>query len=178
MKKLFVLFLSLFFLLTFTTQSKAEVKVGVVDLYRVLNESEEGKKAVNELQSMFDSRQKNLEEKQKKIQNLKDEYEKKRAVLSEEARKSKEDEIERLGRELQRTAADYQVEIQKKQNEITQSMLKDIRQIINDFAKKEGYSLILEKVEQIVIYSTPEVDITDKIIALFNQKTAGQKGKK
>ncbi len=178
MKKLFVLFLSLFFLLTFSIPSKAEVKVGVVDLYRVLNESEEGKKAVNELQSMFDSRQKTLEEKQKKIQNLRDEYEKKKAVLSEEARKSKEDEIERLGRELQRTAADYQVELQKKQNEITQSMLKEIRQIINDFAKKEGYSLILEKVEQIVIYSTPEVDITDKIIALFNQKTAGQKGKK
>ncbi len=178
MKKLFVLFLSLFFLLTFSIPSKAEVKVGVVDLYRVLNESEEGKKAVNELQSMFDSRQKTLEEKQKKIQNLRDEYEKKKAVLSEEARKSKEDEIERLGRELQRTAADYQVELQKKQNEITQSMLKEIRQIINDFAKKEGYSLILEKVEQIVIYSTPEVDVTDKIIALFNQKTAGQKGKK
>ncbi len=178
MKKLFVLFLSLFFLLTFSIPSKAEVKVGVVDLYRVLNESEEGKKAVNELQSMFDSRQKTLEEKQKKIQNLRDEYEKKKAVLSEEARKSKEDEIERLGRELQRTAADYQLELQKKQNEITQSMLKEIRQIINDFAKKEGYSLILEKVEQIVIYSTPEVDITDKIIALFNQKTAGQKGKK
>ncbi|MEJ5226494.1 OmpH family outer membrane protein [Thermodesulfovibrio sp.] len=178
MKKILLFFLILGFIMTFYTPSYAELKVGVVDLYRVLNESEEGKKAVNELQSMLDSRQKTLEEKQRKIQTLKEEYDKKKAVLSEDARKSKEEEIERLGRELQRTAADYQVELQKKQNEITQSMLKEIRQIINEFAQKEGYSLILEKAEQLIIYTTKEVDITDKIIALFNQKTSTPKGKK
>ena len=127
---------------------------------------------------MLESRQKTLEEKQKKIQSLKEELEKKRSVLSEDARKAKEEEIERLGRDFQRTAADYQVELQKKQNEITQSMLKEIRQLINDFAQKEGYNLIFEKAEQIILFATPEVDITDKIISLFNQKTSQQKGKK
>ncbi len=178
MKKFFFFFISLGFLLAFTNMAKAEIKIGVVDLFKILNESEEGKKAVGELQSMVDSRQKTLEEKQKKIQTLKEEYDKKKAVLSEDARKAKEEEIERLGRDFQRTAADYQVEVQKKQNEITQSMLKEIRQIINDYAKKEGYNLIIEKAEQLILYSTPEVDITDKIITLFNQKTSAQKGKK
>ncbi|MEN2994565.1 MAG: OmpH family outer membrane protein [Thermodesulfovibrio sp.] len=176
-KFLFLVFIFIF-TLSCVSFAHAEVKIGVVDLYRVLNESEEGKKSINELQSMFEARQKTLEEKQKKIQSLKEELEKKRSVLSEEARKAKEEEIERLGRDLQRTAADYQVELQKKQNEITQSMLREIRQIINDFAKKEGYSLILEKVEQIILFTTPEVDITDKIISIFNQKTSQQKGKK
>ncbi len=178
MKKFLVFFISLGLILAFTTLAKAEIKIGVVDLFKILNESEEGKKAVGELQSMVDARQKTLEEKQKKIQALKEEYDKKKAVLSEDARKSKEEEIERLGRDLQRTAADYQVELQKKQNEITQSMLKEIRQIINDYAKKEGYNLIFEKAEQFILYSTTEVDITDKIITLFNQKTSTQKGKK
>lgn len=171
MRKIFVIIFVSLFLLLFQGLSKAEQKIAVVDLYRVLNESEEGKKAVSELQSMLDKRQKELEEKQKKIQSLKEEYDKKKAVLSEEARKSKEDEIERLSRELQRTAADYQVELQKKQNEITQSMLKEIRQIINEYAQKEGYSLVVEKAEQLILYTTPEVDITDKIISIFNQKT-------
>jgi len=178
MRKFITVFLSLAFVLTFVSFVKADVKIGVVDLYRVLNESEEGKKAVSELQSLLDSRQKTLEEKQKKIQALREEYEKKKSVLSEEARKSKEEEIERLGRDLQRTAADYQVELQKKQNEITQSMLKEIRQIINEFAQKEGYNLILEKAEQFIIYNTANIDVTDKIISLFNQKTSTQKGKK
>lgn len=171
MRKIFVIIFVSLFLVLFQGLSKAEQKIAVVDLYRVLNESEEGKKAVSELQSMLDKRQKELEEKQKKIQSLKEEYDKKKAVLSEEARKSKEDEIERLSRELQRTAADYQVELQKKQNEITQSMLKEIRQIINEYAQKEGYSLVVEKAEQLILYTTPEVDITDKIISIFNQKT-------
>ncbi len=178
MKKFLAVALSVVFVFSFVSIAEAELKVGVVDLYRVLNESEEGKKAVNELQSMLDSRQKTLEEKQKKIQTLKEEYEKKKAVLSEDARKSKEDEIDRLARELQRTAADYQVELQKKQNEITQSLLKEIRQVINEFAQKEGYNLIIEKAEPLIIYVTPEVEITDKIINIFNQKSSASKGKK
>jgi outer membrane protein len=178
MKKLFIILISFYFVLSFAAQVSAELKVGIVDLYRVLNESEEGKRAVSELQSMLEARQKSLDEKQRKIQSLREEYEKKKTVLNEEARKSKEEEIERLGRDLQRSVADYQMELQKKQNEITQSMLKEIKEIINDFAKKERYNLILEKAEQIVIYSTPEVEITDKIITLFNQKTSTKKGKK
>lgn len=178
MKKfLFVVFA---FVLTLSIASVAcaELKIGVVDIIRVLNESEEGKKAVAQLQSMLEERQKTLEEKQKKLQGLKEEFEKKRSVLSEDARKAKEDEIDRLGRELQRTAADYQVELQKKQNEFTQSMFKEIRQLINEYAQKEGYSLILEKADQIILFTTPEVDITDKIISIYNQKMSQQKGKK
>jgi len=178
MKKFLIVVFAMVFALSFVSLAYADLKIGVVDLYRVLNESEEGKKSVNELQSMLESRQKTLEEKQKKIQSLKEELEKKRSVLSEDARKAKEEEIERLGRDFQRTAADYQVELQKKQNEITQSMLKEIRQLINEFAQKEGYNLIFEKAEQIILFTTPEVDITDKIISLFNQKTSQQKGKK
>jgi len=178
MKKFLFLAMVLVFTLSFVSFARAELKIGVVDLYKVLNESEEGKKAVGELQNMLEQRQKALEEKQKKIQTLKEELEKKRSVLSEDARKSKEEEIERLGRDLQRTAADYQVELQKKQNEITQSMLKEIRQLINEFAQKEGYNLILEKAEQVILFTTPEVDITDKIISIFNQKTQQSKQKK
>lgn len=178
MKKIFFGVFILVFTLYFASASSAELKVGVVDLYRILNESEEGKKAINELQNMLEQRQKTLDEKQKKIQSLKEEYEKKKAVLSEDARKSKEEEIDRLSRDLQRTAADYQVELQKKQSEITQSMLKEIRQLINDFAQKQGYSLIIEKAEQLILFTTPDVDITDKIILLFNQKTQNTKEKK
>ncbi|MCS7203207.1 MAG: OmpH family outer membrane protein [Thermodesulfovibrio sp.] len=178
MKKVFVISVIIFlFLFLLQTVSWAELKIGVVDLYRVLNESEEGKKAIYELQSMLEKRQRELDEKQKKIQSLKEDYDKKKAVLSEEARKSKEEEIERLSRELQRTAADYQMELQKKQNEITQSMLKEIRQIINEYAHKEGYSLIVEKAEQLILYTAAQIDITDKIIAIFNQKTDKSKQK-
>ncbi|MDW7973404.1 MAG: OmpH family outer membrane protein, partial [Thermodesulfovibrio sp.] len=99
MKKFFFAVFVMFFALSFVSVARAELKIGIVDLYRVLNESEEGKKSVNELQSMLEARQKTLEEKQKKIQSLREEFEKKRSVLSEEARKAKEEEIERLGRD-------------------------------------------------------------------------------
>jgi outer membrane protein len=178
MKKFVLVFAVVFLSILFVSSAHAELKIGVVDLYRVLNESDEGKKAVSELQGMVESKQKSLEEKQKKITALKEEYDKKKSVLSEDARKTKEEEIERMGRDLQRTAADYQVEIQKKQNEITQSLLKEIKQIINDIAQKENYNLIIEKTEQLILFNSPDVEITDKVISILNQKTSQTKGKK
>jgi outer membrane protein len=178
MKKFVLVFAVVFLSILFVSSARAELKIGVVDLYRVLNESDEGKKAVSELQGMVESKQKSLEEKQKKITALKEEYDKKKSVLSEDARKTKEEEIERMGRDLQRTAADYQVEIQKKQNEITQSLLKEIKQIINEIAQKENYNLIIEKTEQLILFNSPDVEITDKVISILNQKTSQTKGKK
>ncbi len=178
MKKFISIFLSFAFIFIFVPSINAQLKIAVVDIYKVLNESEKGKKAVADLQNILESRQKILEEKQKKIQMLREEYERKKSVLSEDARKTKEDEIERLGRELQRTAVDYQIELEKKQNEITQSMLKEIREIINEIAQKEGYDLILEKAEQIVVYVTNNIDITDKVISFYNQKAPSLKQKK
>jgi len=177
-KKFISIFLSFAFIFIFVPSINAQLKIAVVDIYKVLNESEKGKKAVADLQNILESRQKILEEKQKKIQMLREEYERKKSVLSEDARKTKEDEIERLGRELQRTAVDYQIELEKKQNEITQSMLKEIREIINEIAQKEGYDLILEKAEQIVVYVTNNIDITDKVISFYNQKAPSLKQKK
>lgn len=150
------------------------MKIGLVDLFRAVNESEQGKKAKTDLESMIKGKQEALEEKGKLIEKLKSELEKQGGVLSAEAKKSKEDEFERLTREYQRTVADSQSEVRKREGELTGRIVKDLRVIIAGIAQEDQYTLILENAEGFVLFADKGLDITDKVIQKFdaaNQKS-------
>jgi len=173
-----LLFLAVLIPLTFTAGSASGadvVKIGYVDLRVALNESEAGKKAKIELESLIKTKQSSIEEKGKSIEKLKGDFEKQASVLSADARKSKEEEIERLVRDYQRLVQDSQNEVKKKEGEITGGILKELRDVVDKIGQEEGYSLILENVEGIILYSRKDLDITDRVIKNYNDWKAKQK---
>ena len=151
------------------------VKIGYVDMRVALNESEAGKKAKIELESLIKTKQSSIEEKGKTIEKLKGDFEKQASVLSADARKSKEEEIERLARDFQRLVQDSQNDVKKKEGEITGSILKEIRDVVEKIGQEEGYSLILENAEGIILFSRKDLDVTEKVIKTYNDWKAKQK---
>lgn len=149
--------------------ANAAIKIGVVDLLKALNESEQGKKSIAEIESLRKSKQSVIEEKGKKIEQLKSDLEKQSSVLSADAKKSKEDEIERLIREFQRLVSDSTNELQKKQREIEVEMIKELRVIIENIGKEEKYTYIVESSEGGLLYFDKAVDITENVIKKFNE---------
>jgi len=168
MKKL-VFVVAILGLLTGRLAYAEDIKVGVVDLIKALNESESGKKAKTELEGLIKSKQATLDEKSKNIEKMKGELEKQASILSAEARKAKEDELERMIREYQRMVADSQGEVKKKENDYTAGIVKELRVIIEKIGKDEGYTVILEKAEGIVLFSKENLDITDTVIKKYNE---------
>src|SRR4030043_1856925 len=120
--------LMLVFMLVLPVTSHAAdvVKFGSIDVQKVLNESETGKKAKLDLEVLIKSKQSTIDEKGKTIEKLKADIEKQASVLSADARKNKEEELEKSVREYQRLVQDSQAEIKKKEAELTDSILKDI----------------------------------------------------
>ncbi len=96
------------------------------------------------------------------------EFEKQSSVLSAEAKKTKEVEIEKAVREYQRFVQDSQNEMKKKESDATVSILKELREVIDKIGREDGYSLILENVEGIILYSKKDLDITDRVIKNYN----------
>ena len=173
-----LLFLAVLIPATFTAGSASGadgVKIGYVDMRVALNESEAGKKAKIELESLIKSKQSSIEEKGKTIEKLKGDFEKQASVLSADARKSKEEEIERLARDFQRLVQDSQNDVKKKEGEITGSILKEIRDVVEKIGQEEGYSLILENVEGIILFSRKDLDVTERVIKTYNDWKAKQK---
>lgn len=179
MKRFMVVTLTVFCILAvnMTSIASAEtLKVGVVDLLKALNESDAGKRAKADLESLIKSKQASIEEKGKTIEKLKIDLEKQAAIISPEAKKAKEEELERLIRDYQRIVADSQAEVKKKEGELTGEILKDLRNTINKIASEEGYSLVLEYAEGIILYANKSLDITDKVIKRYNEsKQVGTK---
>ena len=125
---------------------------------------------------MIKSKQVVIEEKGKAIEKGKSDLEKQSSVLSPDARKSKEEEVERLIREYQRLVSDSQNEVKKREGELTGGILKEIRPIIEKIGQDEGYTLILENSASQILYSTKEADLTDIVIKKYNE--AASKAKK
>jgi len=155
----------------------AAMKIGLVDLFRAVNESEQGKKAKTELEAMIKVKQDSLEEKGKAIEKLKAELDKQGGVLSGEAKKAKEEEMERLAREYQRNVADSQNDVRKKEGELTGRIVKELRDIVTDIAQEDKYTMVLEKAEGLVLFADKDLDITDKVIKKFDE-TKPKSGKK
>jgi len=149
--------------------AEVTVKIGVVDLNRAVNESAQGKKAKSELEVVIKEKQQALDEKGKALEKLKSEIEKQGSAMAVEARKNKENDLERLTREYQRTLADSQNEVRKKENELTGQIVKDLRETIKVVALEEKYDLIVDYNPALVVFADKGFDITDKVIKKFDQ---------
>jgi outer membrane protein len=165
-------------ILTGTSALAAEVitvKIGYVDLVKALNESESGKKAKTDLEFLIKTKQTSIDEKGKAIEKTKADLEKQSSVLSPDARKAKEEEMERLLRDYQRLVADSQNEVKKKESEITGDILKDLRAIVQKIGEEEGYTLILESAEGQILYAKKEADLTEIVLKKYNESKAKSK---
>jgi outer membrane protein len=148
------------------------VKIGVVDLMKALNASDTGKKAKSELESLVKEKQAVLDRKGKEIEKLKSDLDKQVSVLSAEAKKSREDDLQKMLREYQRLVQDSQNEVKKREGELTGDILKEIRAVIDKIGEERGYTVILEDAEGVVLFSKKEIDITPLVIKRYNESKA------
>jgi outer membrane protein len=162
----------------FAQETSSALKIGVVDLYRAVNDSEQGKKAKADLEATIKSKQEALESKGRAIEKLRSDLEKQGDVLSADAKKNKADEYERLTREYQRNMADSQNEVRKKEAELTGRIMKSIREVVLQIAQQGKYSLILERAEGLVLAADPSLDITDTVISQVDSSSPSKPKKK
>jgi len=151
------------------------LKIGFVDLVKALNESDAGKKAKSDLEFMIKSKQSTIDEKGKAIEKAKGDLDKQASVLSADARKTKEEDLERQLREYQRFVSDSQNEIKKKENEFTVEIVKELRSIIQKIGQDEGYTMLLENAEGQILFAKKDLDLTEIVIKKHNESKAKPK---
>lgn len=148
----------------------AEAKIGFIDMQRAIQETDAGKKAKKDLEEDFNKKKKDLEKKEADIKKMGEDFEKRSMAMNEDARGKKQAEIQGEMRKYQELAGKSQTEIQKRERELTQPIITKLRGIIDELAKKEDYTAILEKNEQSVMWAKKDLDITDTVIKEFNKK--------
>jgi len=138
-------------------------KIAVVDLSRVIGESQEGKMANAELEALVKEKRTEAAQKAEEIDKLRKSLDKEPAAT----RKSREDELARMGAEYQKMIAASESEARKKASELKAGLLKEIKNILDTIGSEEKYVMIISA--ENVPYFQKTVDVTDKVIMRYNE---------
>ena len=144
--------------------------VGVVEFGKIMQQLPETKQAYDTLQSTVAPKQKELERLNMEFQQAVAAYRQKSAKLTVAAREKQEKEIMRKEQELKKYQQEQDTAIGKKQRELFTPIREKVMDAVKAVAQKEGFTIVLDKNENLLVYVSPDHDLTAKVLNLLNIK--------
>jgi len=161
-----LLFLSTMLLATAAVANASDAKIGFVDRERIVRESAPAKRSQAKLEKEFSTRKAELDKLQKQGRDMDATLLKESVTLPEADRMVKERQLAQLTRDFQRIQREYREDFTLRQQEEFVSLQERAQKVIIDIAEKEKFDLILQD----VVFFSPRVDITDKVIKALADK--------
>jgi len=146
----------------------ADLRIAYIDIQRAINECNAGKEAKKVITKELEKVQRSNADKQKELQTMKETLDKQAPMLTPDARAAKEKEFQGKVRDYQRWVDDSQNEMNQKRVEMERNISTALVKVIQKLGADEGYTLILEKNENIVLFASKAIDITDRAIKAFD----------
>lgn len=150
------------------------LKVAVIDVNKVLNESQAGKEAKKKMEARYEELKKKIDVKNDEAKKMKDDLDKQKILLGKEKLKEREEALKAKIDELRQLTQESEKEMQNRQGEMTREILKTIEARLDKYVADEKIDLVLEKSAG-VIHSNPSMDITGKVLELVNKEKPGAK---
>lgn len=151
------------------TTASGQIKVAVVNVQQVLQQSPRVVELSKKLESQFSVRRTKINDQQKAIQDEMDKLHKESLTMNQKEKDTAQKKIAGEKADLVKQVVAYQQDLQKEQNKIMQGILNDLNGIVSNIAKKHAYGLVLDS--QAVIYATDGNDITKDVAKEFNSQS-------
>jgi outer membrane protein len=146
------------------------VKIGIINVQAAMARTQEGRKALEELQARFGPRQAELQKLFEEVRGLEDQLRTQERTLSEEARAQILRDMELKRKQGTRLQQDLQEEQEDAQAEVIRQLGEKIGRVIDRYARENSLNLIFNVTPGgPIIFATPTVDITEDIIKLYDQ---------
>lgn len=154
--------------MTFTLLAQsAELKVGYVQVDKILQEAPQTAESGKKLEREFNPRSQELNRMAKQIKELESALDKEGITITETERRSKERDIQNIKVEFQRKQRELREDINLRKNEELGSLQDRINKAVQSVAKAENYDLVMYSG---VAYAADKLDITDKVLKLLGKK--------
>jgi outer membrane protein len=145
----------------------AELKVGYVQVDKILQEAPQTAESGKKLEREFSPRSQELDKMQKQIRDIEATLDKEGVTLSESERRNKERDVSNLKIEFQRKQRELREDINLRKNEELSSLQDRINKAVQTVSETEGYDLV---VYGGVAFASKKIDITDKVLKLLGKK--------
>ena len=158
MKKSLLTFLLIF--LSIIAYS-SELKIGIVDVNKILKESPQTISANKKLEKEFGSRTEKLKAKIVSLQSDEKKYQKEALTLSDDQKDKSEKSLQQRRIEIQRLERELREDMDLRRREEIGDLQEKINQTIDKIAADEKYDLILYSG---IAFASENVDMTNQII--------------
>lgn len=153
-----------FYCAILTNTAAGELRVGVVDVQRVISDSDAGKEAKKKLEQLIEKEDNRLKGLQDELKALRESIERQKSLLSGGAISDRQEELQKKERELARSIEDKREEIIRKNQSEIGRLVKQIDKVVERFSKEKDITIVLEKDPRLVVYASDDLDLTDEII--------------
>jgi outer membrane protein len=152
--------------------------MGYVDFDSIVKDCDAGKKALESMKSFHGTRQQEITAKESAIVEMEKTYDQQKYTLSSEARERRLYELEQQKLELKRFLEDSEREMEKLNKKYIEPIRDEVFEYIKKYGDDNGYGIIFDKTRSTLIYTNDDLDLTQKIISLYNQAYAAKSLKK
>ncbi len=154
--------------------AQADIKIGVVNASRLLQESPQAKAVQDALRAEFAPKQRELAAQQAALKAKQDKYEKDAATMSADQRTKMEKELRDGNRDYSQKLNDFQEDANTRQNEELSRLQNSIVAEVRSYALSQKYDLVLTD----SVYSSDSLDITAAVLAGLQARAATAAGPK
>jgi outer membrane protein len=140
----------------------ADLKIGVVDIAKLFEESPQAKVVQDSLKAEFGPRLQQLIAQEQSLKTNNEKYQKDAATMAPDQRTKTEKDLRDRAREIERKKAELQDDSNAKRQEEMNKLQRLLFGEVRDYAKAQNFDIVIAEG---VIYATPTVDITAAVLA-------------
>src|SRR6476620_9839016 len=164
MKKILFCFLAL----AFSATASFAQRYCVIDSKYILEKLVDYRDAQTKLDQQSKAWQTDIDAQMADVDKMYKSYQAERAMLSDEMRKKREDEIvakEKAAKDLQKKRFGYEGDLFKKRQELIKPIQDKVYTAVQKMAQSKGYDLVLDKAGGVTLfYADPKLDRSDDVL--------------
>lgn len=142
------------------------LKVGYVNVVKIIEQAPQGDAALKKLESEFGPRDRELRTMRDQIKDLEEDLDKNALVLKDSERRDKERELLDLRRSLKRSTQEFREDYNLRRNEELSELQKIVYKAIVDIAKADKFDLIIHEG---AVFASDRIDITEQVLKQLNR---------
>jgi outer membrane protein len=143
-------------------------KYAIIDTRYILDKLPDYKTAQSQLDDIAAGWQKDIDAKQKELDDMYKAYEAEQVMLSDDLKKKREDQLfnkEKDLRDLQRKRFGFEGDLFKKRQELIKPIQDRVYNSVQKISVQRGYDFVLDKSEGItIIFADPKLDKSEDIL--------------
>jgi outer membrane protein len=140
-------------------------RIGFIYTERLMTESKLAQKADEKIQAEFSKRQKQVDDMVKRYKQSREKFDEDAPKLSDIDRTRRTRELLDMEKDVQRMQREFNEDLFQRKNEERAAIAQKASKLISQVAEQEHLDIVLQE----SIWTSPRIDITDKILKLLDR---------